>query len=176
MQCQTAPMLQWNKEGGHAHRHSDSVTTMSSPSSFGCCFSLYPVTRAVSEQKKVYEFIANGAKSRKSADEVNSTTGSEPESTRSTAKSTTRTSQSFIWPRRGQPNNEVSYTCLHKPWSDSVMLQQLSLRKTNSYWAQFSSEVSRESWDFCNTHYSQLGSAFVFTCAHNHSDSQFALM
>ena len=48
-QRKTLLKLQWSKQQGHLQCHSDSMTKMPSESFVGCCFSLYPITQAVSE-------------------------------------------------------------------------------------------------------------------------------
>ena len=111
-----------------------------------------------------------------SADAVNSTKSSEPGSKKAYRK--TGSSQGFrsAWLRHGQPNSEVP--CSYR--SDPVMLQKLSLRKTNSYWVQLVPTVTQKgcctsksapSWYAekvdvsVKVLYSQLGAAFVLTCA-----------
>lgn len=75
-----------------------------------------------------------------SADAVNSTKSSEPGSKKAYRK--TGSSQGFrsAWLRHRQPNSEVP--CSHR--SDPVMLQKLSLRKTNLYWVQLVPTVTQK--------------------------------
>lgn len=105
-----------------------------------------------------------------------------PDPRKPTAKRKIGSSQGFrsAWLRHGQLNSEVP--CSHR--SDPVMLQKLSLRKTNSYWFQLVPTVTQKgcctsksapSWYAeisggkvaisVKVLYSQLGAAFVLTCA-----------
>lgn len=115
----------------------------------GCCLSLYPVKQAIGEWEHcvcVYDHgakgTANSAPSWKqkhceeSANAVNSTTRSEPESSRPTAKYKTRSSQGLgmSTSRTAKENRERIENSAIQNLSYYYYAPTMKLMKTNLYW------------------------------------------